>query len=107
MTAMRNKIRQSSILILLPAAVLAVLLCFFSGLSNLSQGKQEEDRLQLETAVRKAVVACYAAEGFYPPDLEYLQDQYGIQISNQKYTVVYHAFGANLMPDITVLERTT
>lgn len=103
---MRNKIRQSSILILLPAAVLAVLLCFFSGLSNLSQGKQEEDRLQLETAVRKAVVACYAAEGFYPPDLEYLQDQYGIQISNQKYTVVYHAFGANFMPDITVLERT-
>ena len=66
----------------------------------------EEDRLQLETAVRKAVVACYAAEGFYPPDLEYLQEQYGIQISNHKYTVVYHGFGANLMPDITVVERT-
>ena len=104
---MRNKNGQSPLLILLlPAAVLAVLLCFFSGLSNLSQSRQEEDRLQLETAVRKAVVACYAAEGFYPPNLEYLQDQYGLQISNHKYTVVYRGFGANLMPDITVLERT-
>lgn len=104
---MRNRTKQSSIPVLLfPVATLAVLLCFFSGLSNLSQGKQEEERLQLETAVRKAVVACYAAEGFYPPDLGYLQEQYGTQISNHRYTVVYNAFGANLMPDITVLERT-
>ena len=104
---MRKKTGYPPLLILLlPAVILAVLLCFFSGLSNLSQGKQEEDRLQLETAVRKAVVACYAAEGFYPPDLEYLQEQYGIQVSNHKYTVVYHGFGANLMPDITVVERT-
>ena len=104
---MRNKNRRSPFpILLLPAAVLAVLLCFFSGLSGLSQGKLEEDRLQLESAVRKAVVACYAAEGFYPPDLEYLQDRYGVQTANQRYTVVYRTFGANLMPDITVVERT-
>ena len=104
---MQNRTKHSSFLaLLLPVAVLAILLCFSSGLSNLSQGKQEEERLQLEAAVRKAVVSCYAAEGFYPPDLEYLQEQYGTQISNHRYTVVYNAFGANLMPDITVLERT-
>ena len=30
---------------------------------------------QLETAVRRAAVACYAAEGAYPQDLAYMQQQ--------------------------------
>ena len=91
---------------LIPVVVLAVILCFLSGISSLTQGRAEEDKLQLETAVRKAAVACYAAEGFYPPDLEYLQEQYGVQVDNKRYTVVYDAFGTNLMPDITILEQT-
>ena len=104
---MRNEAKRSSVMIvLLLAAVVAALCCFLSGISNLFQGKVEEDRVQLETAVRKAAAACYAAEGFYPPDLEYLQEQYGVQIDNTRYAVIYDAFGTNLMPDITVLERT-
>lgn len=103
---MKNETKYSSIgIFLIPVVVFAVLLCFFSGISSLSQGREEEDRLQLETAVRKAVVACYASEGFYPPDLEYLQEQYGVQIDNKRYTVIYDAFGTNLMPDITILEQ--
>ena len=91
--------------VLLIPAVLAVLLIFLSGLSNLRDGRSSEGRQQLEDAVRRAAVACYAAEGIYPPDLAYLEAHYGIQVDREHYTVVYEAFASNLMPDVTVLEN--
>ncbi len=91
--------------VLLIPAVLAVLLIFLSGLSNLRDGRSSEGRQQLEDAVRRASVACYAAEGIYPPDLAYLEVHYGIQVDRERYTVVYEAFASNLMPDVTVLEN--
>lgn len=90
---------------LLIPAVLAVLLIFLTGLSNLREGRSSEGRRQLEDAVRRAAVACYAAEGVYPPDLAYLEAHYGIQVDRERYTVVYEAFASNLMPDVTVLEN--
>lgn len=103
---MKHKVEHTTVLVMLLLAVVAAsLMCFVSGMYNLAQSRGEEDRLQLETAVRKAVVACYAAEGFYPPNLDYLQQRYGVQINEKKYAVIYDVFGTNLMPDITVLER--
>ena len=85
---------------------LCVLLVFLSGLSNLHSGQRQEGRQQLENAVRRAAVACYAAEGVYPPDLEYLEKHYGIQVDRERYTVSYEVFASNLMPEVTVLEHT-
>ena len=90
---------------MLPTVALAVLLCFLAALSNLEQGRSDEDMRQLEDALRRASVACYAAEGIYPPNLEYLESHYGIQIDEGRYAVIYNVFGSNFMPDITVLER--
>jgi hypothetical protein len=50
-------------------------------------------------------VSCYALEGQYPPDIAYLQEQYGLQIDMDRYMVHYEVFAENIMPDITVLER--
>jgi len=91
--------------ILMPVLVVVVLLCFMSGLSNLTQGHAEEDKRRLEDVLRRAAVACYAAEGMYPPDLEYLEQHYGIQIDYDRYVVDYISIAENLMPDITVLEK--
>lgn len=87
-------------------AVLAVLLWFFAAVANLSRCNKQEGREQLETALRRSAVACYAAEGIYPPTLEYLTEHYGVQIGDE-YIVFYEIFASNLMPDITVLEKGT
>jgi hypothetical protein len=50
-------------------------------------------------------VHCYAAEGIYPPDLEYLQENYGLQVDTDNFVVDYRPFASNLMPDITVLPK--
>jgi len=91
--------------LLLPVIAAAVLLCFLTGVSNLTRDRAEEDKRQLEQAVRRAAVACYAAEGIYPPDLEYLEQHYGLQVNRTSYTVIYESYGSNMMPDITVLEN--
>jgi len=104
---MKKQTRKLNIpLFLLPLLAVAVLLVFLTSLSNLEQGRSEEDKRQLEDALRRASVACYAAEGIYPPNLDYLREHYGIQIDETRYMVVYDVFASNLMPDITVLEQT-
>jgi len=86
--------------------LLAIVFCFTAALSNLNRGRDEEGRQQLEAALRRAAVACYATEGVYPPHLDYLEDHYGIQVDEDRYAVFYEIFAENLMPDITVVELT-
>ena len=91
--------------LVLPVAVIVVALYFFTALSNLKSGRDDQGRRQLEEALRRSAVACYAAEGIYPPDLTYMEEHYGLQIDTDRYTVYYDVFASNLMPDITVLEN--
>lgn len=90
---------------LVPLAAVAILLCFLSGLADVSQGHSREDKRRLEDALHRSAVTCYSLEGFYPPDLAYLEQHYGIQINRRLYTVSYVPVAENLMPDITVLEK--
>lgn len=91
--------------LLLPLAAAAILLCFATALNSLDSSQADESMEQLQTALRRSCVACYAAEGAYPPDLDYLKEHYGIQIDESRYTVHYMMIADNLMPDITVLEN--
>ena len=54
-------------------------------------------------SIHRAVVQCYALEGFYPRDLQYLCDHYGLQLDETRYIVHYQYIASNLLPDITVL----
>ena len=100
----RNRI--SAIFRWLAALLAALCLIFFiTSLASVDRQQGEEGRQQLETALRRAAVACYAAEGIYPPTVEYLQEHYGVQIEEERYIVFYEIFANNLMPDITVLEK--
>lgn len=89
--------------LLLPLGAVAILLCFATALDSLDSGREDESMHQLEEALRRGCVACYAAEGIYPPTLDYLTDHYGIQVDTDRYVVSYTPIASNLMPDITVL----
>ena len=91
---------------LLPlAAALLTLALFLSAVSALEDSRQEEGRAHLEDALRRTAAACYAAEGIYPPSLDYMRQHYGISYDEEAYTVIYDVFASNLMPDITVLSH--
>ena len=79
---------------------------FFTGLTDLDAGQSEQGIQQLEQALRRAAVSCYAAEGRYPDEVGYLKSYYGVQIDEDRYIVHYRVFAENLMPDITVTVKT-
>lgn len=85
--------------------ILAVLLLFTMFLTRLEQGRQEAGKQQLEDALRRTAAACYAAEGFYPPNVDYMVQHYGLQYDADSYRVHYEVFASNLMPEITVVEK--
>ena len=83
----------------------AVLFCFLLAVKQLEQGIDVQGKQQLENALRRTAVACYASEGFYPPDVAYMVQHYGLQYDEDAYRVHYEIFASNLMPEITVVKR--
>lgn len=82
-------------------AALALVFC----LDRLKEGQSAQGRQRLEDSVRRTAVTCYAAEGFYPPSVDYMEENWGLQYEKDRYVVRYEVFASNLMPQITVLEK--
>lgn len=91
--------------VLLFAVLAAAVFCMYKATVKMSHGQEAESLKQLESSIRKATMTCYATEGIYPPTIQYLKDNYGIQIDESRFTVFYEAFAKNMMPDITVMEN--
>ncbi len=65
----------------------------------------EEGAEAIAEAVRRSALQCYVVEGVYPPDLEYLQEHYGLRVNTADYYVIYDSFASNLPPDVRVTNR--
>lgn len=81
------------------------LIMLIIGINTTKSSTHEERKVQLEVALNRAVIECYALEGIYPPDLEYIKKQYGIRIDESEFIVYYDTFADNIMPNIVVLEK--
>lgn len=104
---MKKEKNSSELFLRIIESCIAVLLIIVLTVSliRMSGESSHEGREQLESIIVKSVMACYADEGVYPADLQYLENHYGLQINRDKYIVRYESFAENLMPDITVLEK--
>ena len=99
---MKKEQKELSWLIKLMLIALMIVVFSFS-LMRLDKGSTEIQRQQLEDSIRRACISCYSLEGIYPPTLQYLEDNYGLQINDKHYAVFYDIFAENIMPDITVV----
>lgn len=88
-------------LISLPFIVIMVLLLVGS-LAGYEDNEANIDQHNIEATVEKYVIQCYASEGSYPPDLEYLTTHYGLILNEKKYIYEYDIFASNIMPDIKI-----
>lgn len=86
-------------------AFACVIALFAAGTLTFSSKADLKGAETLRDAIRRASVQCYAIEGRYPPSVEYLEENYGIQIDRDKYDVFYSGFASNFMPDITVNQK--
>ena len=93
------------------AAVLFLLLLFgmlalFLHGTNVLDSTQSKQQLELlTTSVNRSVTQCYALEGCYPANLDYLIEHYGLTYDSDRYYIDYQFIGSNLRPDITIIKR--
>ncbi|MBD5117067.1 MAG: hypothetical protein HDT48_06125 [Ruminococcaceae bacterium] len=90
----------------IPAVIIFILIAVIVILSvaDISRTSEAEGLAITENSIRRAVITCYAQEGSYPPDIDYLKENYGLKISDD-YNVRYNIFASNLMPSITVTRK--
>lgn len=84
---------------------LFVLCLFLSGVSSLSESTTKRQKEALENAITQSISYCYSVEGVYPESLEYLKENYGLTYNEDLFYVDYRTTGANLMPDVTIIEK--
>lgn len=65
----------------------------------------QEQRTLLEDAIRRALVTCYAIEGRYPASLRYLEENYNVDVDEERFAVFFSGFADNVMPTVRVVER--
>lgn len=103
---MKKKTRRSGhfimVSLLLFAAILAIV---FSATFGISDQSKTESAKALQQAIERAAVLCYATEGYYPPGLDYISNNYGIQIDYANYFIHYEIFASNIRPTIRVEHR--
>lgn len=88
-----------------PLLFLLALLLFVRGLSDFSAQSSAQQKSRLEESLRKSIVTCYIQNGFYPESLDYLLSHSPVSYDEKRYIIHYQPVAANLMPDVTVLER--
>lgn len=80
--------------------VLAVVL-----VNRISTTQQSEESEIVRQSIKDAAINCYAVEGAYPDDLDYLRENYMLAYNEDRYLVTYNSFSSNHIPDIYVTER--
>jgi hypothetical protein len=75
------------------------------GLSDFTDNSQNLSVETIQHTIEKYAIACYATEGSYPPDINYLTEHYGLILDEDIYIYDYEIFGSNVLPSIMVIEK--
>lgn len=89
-----------------PVLILVIVLLGFSIFANsMTDSNVSREKEILQNAIDRSITQCYALEGVYPDNLEYLEEEYGLTYNKDHFFVDYQYIGSNLRPDITIIER--
>ena len=83
----------------------ALFVMFVFGISNISKETTEIQSESLELAISRGIAHCYATSGYYPENLDYIIENYGITYDSKRYFVDYQVLGENIFPDVTIIEK--
>lgn len=95
----RNIFSGVSIMTIVSVCILAMM-CF--AMNSVQETNIAEKEKTIEDLVMRSAIHCYSMEGAYPEDIEYLIENYNLNIDTENYDVVYETFATNSSPNVTV-----
>jgi len=84
------------------AVVVVAVFLVFIGLGNLSSTQSDKQLEIARDAIMRAAIQCYALESQFPSSLQYLVDNYGLMLDEDKFIFHYRVIGSNMVPEIHV-----
>ena len=84
---------------------LLILTSFSAFTKILLKQNNAEKKQNIEKALTHSITQCYAIEGTYPPNLQYLEENYGIMYDAETYQITYVSHGAKRRPEVTITEK--
>lgn len=91
-------------IVIVALVIIFVAACAFVYLKA-EQLMQEQTTSSIRTTILDAAMQCCAIEGAYPLTLEYLEDNYGLHINHNDYSIYYEAFASNMPPSVKVVAK--
>ncbi len=87
-------------------AICAVVIgVFTSSVNSFSRDNRQRQEQILSSALNRRITHCYATNGTYPRGLDYIKENYGLTYDENKFFVDYHISGANIYPDVTIIQK--
>ena len=81
---------KSRLRMLISIAVFVIVIgffCFFA--DRIRYSNEAEQKAILQNALTRMITECYAMEGSYPPDVDYLVEHYGLTYDEDEYWIDY------------------
>lgn len=108
MLSLKRNSRKRPPMVLFSVLFIALLLSLLIFAADHIGNANSTEQLEILTqSVSRSVTACYALEGVYPPNLDYLVKHYGLSYDTDQYFIDYQYIGSNLRPDITIIKKDT
>ena len=98
---MKSSLLRRILIMVICVAALTVMLCSCAP-SESESAQMAESADAVKTAIMEKALQCYVIEGSYPSDIEYLEENYGLQVNTRDYYIRYDIFASNIAPQITV-----
>ena len=84
--------------------LLAVIVWSIYGVNNAENIQSKQEKTELENSINKTITLCSSIEGCYPPNIQYLIDNYNLKVDSSKYVVHYEVFASNIAPEVEVFD---
>lgn len=82
-----------------------IFVIFFYGIYTIDHTTRAKQYESLQNTIHEDIIHCYAVEGTYPPNLDYLKEHYGLTYDESSFFVDYTSIGSNIMPDVTIIQE--
>jgi len=101
----KNKKLYISPIVLTAAVFAAFIIIFIYAVSRVESRNTDREDDILRRALERDIIHCYAIEGFYPPSLDYIIENYGLIYDKDAYIVDYRPIGNNMYPNFSIIKK--